>query len=304
MSSTAATLDLDLTNQLMNMQPMQPISQLNELFYQPPNDDNFYHVTFKLISQPSENSEVDYDYEFFYDTNYYVTCKLFPLSLIIDMLNKEIYEIDFDVYDLRRKRTLTLNKKINLERSLKQDLPFLEEQILKSDFTNVLIDQILTTQQSLQSNELRLFYQPPNDVNIYNVTSKITLQDHHQNDDDDYDYEFFYQISDDLRHVTCKLLPSSLITGILNKKIYGIDFDTSELKRKHTLNLQQKLNLELNLRQIFLHIHEKEMRSDHEGNTISFRGNIESNATQTVSVIDSQSYFDNDMSHDGHENSI
>jgi hypothetical protein len=82
----------------------------------------------------------------------------------------------------------------------------------------------------------------------------------------------------------------------LNKKIYGIDFDVNELKRKHILlNLQQKLDLEQNLTEFFLR---KEMSSDSDGNTISSHENIESNATQTVSIIDSQNYFDNAVSHD------
>jgi hypothetical protein len=148
----------------------------------------------------------------------------------------------------------------------------------------------------LQSNELGLFYSL-DDNNIYNVTCKSThLQDYHRNDDNNYDYEFFYQISNDIRHVTCKFLPLCLIISLLNKKIYGIDFDVNELKRKHILlNLQQKLDLEQNLTEFFLR---KEMSSDSDGNTISSHENIESNATQTVSIIDSQNYFDNAVSHD------
>ncbi|PKY26445.1 hypothetical protein RhiirB3_389557 [Rhizophagus irregularis] len=83
----------------------------------------------------SENWEYsDYDYDFFYqslDASYYVTCKLLPPSLIINILNKEFYEIDFDVNDLKRKHTLTWGQKYNLELSLKQELPFLKEKILK-----------------------------------------------------------------------------------------------------------------------------------------------------------------------------
>ena len=88
-------------------------------------------------------------------------------------------------------------------------------------------------------NELKLFYQPPNDVNHYHVTCKITSQDYRPNYDDyDYDYEFFYQNSNDIintKHITCKFLPPSLIISILNKKIYGINFDMNDLKCKHTL---------------------------------------------------------------------
>ncbi|GES85877.1 hypothetical protein GLOIN_2v1836766 [Rhizophagus clarus] len=247
-----------------------------------------------MILNLSENWEDDYyDYDFFYenlDGSYYITCKLLQPSLIIDILNKEIYGIDFNVNDLKHKHTLTLNQKLNLELSIKQTLPSLQEKILKRDFSSTPIDQILTP----QSNELKLFYQPPNDGYIYNVAYKITLQDSHQNDDNDYDYEFFYQISDDIintKHVTCKILLPSSIINILNKKIYGIDFDITDLKCKHALAWHQKLNLKLNLKQFFLQIPEGIMRSN--GNTISSRENIGNNATQTVPVIDIQNFFDN-----------
>ncbi|CAB5203388.1 hypothetical protein RhiirA5_373992 [Rhizophagus irregularis] len=270
--SSIAAFDFDLVNQsTIKVQPIQNYHEFG-LFYQPPNDDNFYHAIFKSILQHSENLEDDYDYEFFYG-GYYVTCKLFPRSLIIDILNKEIYGIDFDVNNLKCKHALTLKQKINLEQSL---IPFLQGKVLKRDFSSTSVDQFLTT----QPNELGLFYQPQNDINIYNVNCKITLQDYHQNDDDNYDYEFFYEISNDMRHVTCKFLPPSLVISILNKKIYGIDFDVNDLKRKHKLTLQQKLNLEQNLKKLFLYNPEREMRSDSDGNsTISFQGSIESSTT-------------------------
>ncbi|PKY48104.1 hypothetical protein RhiirA4_421919 [Rhizophagus irregularis] len=237
---------------------MEPV-QISQLFYQPPNDNNFYHITFKPILQISENGilqlsenlEDNYDYEFFYDANnYHVTCKLFPRSLIIDILNKEIYGIDFNVNDLRHKHTLTLKQKINLEKSLIQEFPFLQEQILKSDFKNTSIDQILTPQQALQLNELRLFYQPPGDINIYNVTCKIILQDYHQNDDDNYDYEFFYQIPDDIRHVTCKFLPPSLIIDCMCD-LFHINTNTVVIRKirllRHTHYEVRTKNSETNI---------------------------------------------------------
>jgi hypothetical protein len=102
------------------------IESLN-LFYQPPNDVNFYHTTCKMILQIQDSSlEDDYDYEFFFQ-NYHVTCKLLPHSLIVDILNKEIYGIDFDVNDLKRKCMLTLYQKLNLEFNFKESL----KQILK-----------------------------------------------------------------------------------------------------------------------------------------------------------------------------
>ena len=45
-------------------------------------------------------------------------------------------------------------------------------------------------------------------------------------------------------YVTCKLLSHSLIVNLLNKEIYGINFDVNELKRRYLLTLHQILNLE------------------------------------------------------------
>ena len=105
------------------------------LFYQPPNDTHFYHVTvtckiiFQNYPQNSESLEDGYDYEFSYQS-YHVACKLLPHPLIVNMLNREIYKRDFDVNDLKRKNRLNWNQKLNLEVNLKRDLPFLQDQIL------------------------------------------------------------------------------------------------------------------------------------------------------------------------------
>jgi hypothetical protein len=122
----------------MSIIPSQNYDEFG-LFYQPPDDNNFYHINCKMFLQP-QNSEIiflsedDYDYEFFYqnsNANYHVTCKLLSHPLIINILNKEIYGIDFDVNELKRKYTLTLDQKLNLELNLKNFLPFVQEQILK-----------------------------------------------------------------------------------------------------------------------------------------------------------------------------
>uniref|UniRef100_U9U0S6 Uncharacterized protein n=1 Tax=Rhizophagus irregularis (strain DAOM 181602 / DAOM 197198 / MUCL 43194) TaxID=747089 RepID=U9U0S6_RHIID len=79
------------------------ISNDIKLFYQPPHDDNFYHVTCEMVLQRMYDE--DYDYEFFYldpNTGYHVA------------------------YDLKRECNilLTSHKKFNLELNLKQVLPF------------------------------------------------------------------------------------------------------------------------------------------------------------------------------------
>ncbi|PKC59863.1 hypothetical protein RhiirA1_445221 [Rhizophagus irregularis] len=187
------------------------------LFYQPLDDNNIYHINCKMFLQPQNPeiiflSEDDYDYEFFYqnsNANYHVTCKLLSHPLIINILNKEIYGIDFDVNELKRKYTLTLDQKLNLELNLKNFLPFVQEQILKSTSRvaeaptnfqgNINFNTSISTQATViqpvqnykSSNELGLFYQPPNDDIIYHVNCKPIVPDI-QVYDDVYDYEFFH----------------------------------------------------------------------------------------------------------------
>src|SRR5436190_17878126 len=93
-------------------------------FYNPPNDINIYHVICKMISQDhSQNSASDddnFDYEFFY-FRYHVTCKLLSHSLIVNVLNREIYRRNFNANDWKRKSLLlTSQQKFILELNLKQ----------------------------------------------------------------------------------------------------------------------------------------------------------------------------------------
>ncbi|GET00486.1 hypothetical protein GLOIN_2v1549999 [Rhizophagus clarus] len=267
----------------MENQPMQgyqptQIIQLN-LFYQPQNDNNIYHITVQNYPW-----EVNYDYDFNYK-GYHVACKLLSHPLIVNMLNKEIYGRDFEVNDLKRKNTLTWEQKLNLEVNLKQDLPFLQDQILNSQpITNVNMNTTHSKQENSQLNdEIRLFYQPPNDNRFYHVNCKIIFQDFLS----DYDYEFFYEQRPNVRyHVTCKSLSPTLIINILNKEIYGRDFDVNDLKRDNALTTSQKLNLELNLKLVlpsYLYIPEREMSFDSGSSQYENNGNNES---QTVSTVD------------------
>ncbi|RIA88494.1 hypothetical protein C1645_243103 [Glomus cerebriforme] len=262
MNSISTPLCLDLA-QVLHF-------NVNELsfFYQPPEDNNIYHVTFKMILSDFDD---DYDFEFFFQ-NHHIKCKLLSRSLIVNILNKEIYGIDFNPDDLKHKHSLTTHQKYNLDLSLKQML-FSRDQILSyhhpSDSRiaspqgsmNMDVSAHIQTIQSIQDdqpiqhlNEFRFFYHSPDDDNCYHVICKIILQDYPQINDENYDFEFFYQNSNDSNiryHVTCKLLSNSLIINLLNKKIYGRDFDSNEFKSKYLLlNSLQKLNLELNLKQI------------------------------------------------------
>src|SRR4051794_40862723 len=71
-------------------------------FHRTPSDDKFYFIIYKMILPDTIISD-DNDHHFFYqcfETNYYVTCKLYPSSLIISILNKELYGIDIDLNNL------------------------------------------------------------------------------------------------------------------------------------------------------------------------------------------------------------
>lgn len=87
------------------------------------NDDNFYLVNCKTISQEDTLDNHDRNsHEFFYQhpsepsTRYHVTCKLLSNSLVENVLNDEICEMDFDM------RVLSIHQKLHLEQSLKQKL--------------------------------------------------------------------------------------------------------------------------------------------------------------------------------------
>ncbi|CAB4473263.1 hypothetical protein RhiirA5_371114 [Rhizophagus irregularis] len=87
------------------------------------NDDNFYLVNCKIISQEDTLDSHDrHSHEFFYQhpsdpsTRYHVTCKLLSSSLVENVLNDEICEMDFDM------RVLSIHQKLHLEQSLKQKL--------------------------------------------------------------------------------------------------------------------------------------------------------------------------------------
>src|SRR5688572_14976745 len=86
----------------VSTQTLQPLNELG-LFYKAPNDDNFYHVTCKMILYDCPENTVsldddNYDYEFFFQSSndaarYHVTCKFLSHLSILNILNngKEIY---------------------------------------------------------------------------------------------------------------------------------------------------------------------------------------------------------------------
>src|ERR1051325_703778 len=84
-------------------------SQMDEysLFHYTPSDDNFYHVTCKILHDVVHLDDHYYDHGFFYQANdsaansYYVTCKSLSRSSIVNILNREIYGTDVGVNDSR-----------------------------------------------------------------------------------------------------------------------------------------------------------------------------------------------------------
>ena len=137
------------------------------LFYQTENVNDIYHVTCKRILQ--DDLQDDYDYEFFLqsssDSTFHDACKLISLFLIVDILNKEIYGMDFDVNDLEYWYLLTLNQKLNLEQNLKRILPLhLSQHSVPGGNTGQDSNENHPPTQVLKPNELRLFYHNDNNI--------------------------------------------------------------------------------------------------------------------------------------------
>ncbi|UZO25404.1 uncharacterized protein OCT59_017670 [Rhizophagus irregularis] len=139
--------------------------QTNEckFFHYIPEDNNFYHITCQIILRGSVLDDHDYDHGFCYHgstINYYVKCKLFSRPLIIKILNKKIYGMDIGMNNFERKKSLSLDQILNLERDLKQILPFylMQNHIPKSEMrmdSNINMNQLheRSTEQMIPMND-------------------------------------------------------------------------------------------------------------------------------------------------------
>jgi hypothetical protein len=152
------------------------------------------------------------------------------------------------------------------------------------------------TQCNTQVNEYKFFHHTPVDNNFYHVTCKNILQGSVSLDDYNYDHGFFYQCLNNPAanyYVTCKLFSHSLIVSLLNRKIYGMDINFSNLKQNESLSLNQKLNLEQDLKQI-LHFHLTQNRifegEKRPGSVFRHNNNV---TTQATSMTYGQDNFDN-----------
>jgi hypothetical protein len=172
----------NMMNNFTDNVPISQAIQMNEckFFHYTPEDNNFYHITCQIILRGSVLDDHDYDHGFCYHgstINYYVKCKLFSHPLIIKVLNKEIYGMDIDMNNFERKKSLSLDQILNLERDLKQILPFylMQNHIPKSEAmrmdSNINMNQMNDNQNNFGNGNG--FYQ--NDVvdYTYNVTQLI-----------------------------------------------------------------------------------------------------------------------------------
>ncbi|CAB4374976.1 unnamed protein product [Rhizophagus irregularis] len=152
---------------------------------------------------------------------------------------------------------------------------------------------------NIRMNECKFFHYAPHDDKFYHIICQIILQGSVFLDDRNYDHGFFYNHinSTENYYVTCKVLPHSWIINTLNKKIYGIDIDINNLERKEFLSLNQKLDLEQDLKQILPslltqnHIPNKEIRMNSQNLNSSYDDN-----TQITSITDGQNNFGNGFS--------
>ncbi|GBB99205.1 hypothetical protein RclHR1_34480002 [Rhizophagus clarus] len=82
--------------------------------------------------------------------------------------------------------------------------------------------------------------------NFFHIICQIIPQSSASVDDHDYDHSFFYNGPTANYFITCNLLSNSLI---INRKIYGANIDIENLERKESITLNQKLDLEQDLKQ-------------------------------------------------------
>src|SRR3954452_20054270 len=111
-----------------SMIPPNNLQNEFEFFHYTPNDDKFYLVNCKkmIFQEFAFLDEHSYDHKFFYQcsnnsaANYYIMCKLFPHSLIVNILNKRVCGMDIEMNILKQEESLlSLNQRFNLERDLK-----------------------------------------------------------------------------------------------------------------------------------------------------------------------------------------
>ncbi|PKY40417.1 hypothetical protein RhiirA4_493568 [Rhizophagus irregularis] len=154
----------------------------------------------------------------------------------------------------------------------------------------------MSNKLSLQiNNEYKFYHHTSHDDNFYLIKCKKIPQDSNLNDHYDYDDRgFFYEHLNENFYVMYKLISHASVLNLLN----GIEIDESILKRE-SLNLNQRLHLEQELKKITLPSHflkfyvpEKDTRTDYSGSINSFHDH-----NSATLVIDNPTHFDNGLHH-------
>ncbi|RGB25337.1 hypothetical protein C1646_675668 [Rhizophagus diaphanus] len=147
------------------------------------------------------------------------------------------------------------------------------------------------TQSSIQMNERKFFHYAPNYDKFYFITCQLILQGSVFLDDRNYDHGFFYNINSTKNYyVTCKIFSHSLIVNILNKKIHGLDIGINNAERNDLLTLNQKLDLEQDLKQI-LPFHLTQNHIPNREMTDRNLNHSHGHNTQTISITDSDNNY-------------
>ncbi|GBB84873.1 hypothetical protein RclHR1_11450006 [Rhizophagus clarus] len=130
-------------------------------------DNSLYHVTCQIITRGPVLDDHDYDRGFFYYDStinyYYIKCKLFSL-----------YGMNNDMINFERKKSLSMDQKLILERDLKQFLPYY---FMRNHFPRIEMDSNINmdplhrryTEQMTSINDNQNYQ---NGAATYNVTQQ------------------------------------------------------------------------------------------------------------------------------------
>jgi len=136
--------NIDQLNQLTSPSNRSNDNFRMAFFYNPPNDNQIYHITCELLSEGNiDNINPLSDHAFYYkldDKNVYqITCILISHSIIVQFLNKNIYGIELRQGEEQQQEFLTFSngQRDNLEFHLREFL-LTSKQINKKPNVDVL----------------------------------------------------------------------------------------------------------------------------------------------------------------------
>ncbi|RIA96694.1 hypothetical protein C1645_857202 [Glomus cerebriforme] len=288
-------------NQWLTDYSRPPLTEYR-FFYYMPNDGNYYHITCKVILQgtvPSGDRD-HYDYGFFYDDstpNYYVTCKLLSHFLIENILNG----MNLDMNNLKQKESLSLNQKYNLVQGLKHVLPFrLPNYVHKREVRTDLDGNMKSFHRHNTHTILTIDNQNNFDNNV-SQQSGIGIENYTHNinnsQQQQVDFNNIPQIPDRETISGYERNTGSFHgnVGMTTQTVLMTDNNLDHLQNEvgeYTHNITNSLQ-HVDFNNIPQQIPKRE---DCNRNTNLFHGNV-GMTTQTVSITDCQSNFNNDLSH-------